>query len=271
MGKASTPPAPDYTAAAEQTAAGNLENSRVTTKANRVNTYTPYGSLTYSQDPNDPDKWSSNIQFSPEQQQLLNQQNQTSAGLAGLQDSATARVGQALNSPYASVYDPTKNTNQATDLILSRLAPQFQRDENALENKLVNQGLMRGSEAFDQAMNQFGQHKNDAYTQAALQGINLGQSQQQLQYQQEMANRNAPINELSAIRSGSQVTNPSFQNAPAQTYTGGANYSGAANSQYQSALDAANAQNAASGNFMNGLFSLGGSALGASSVPWWLL
>lgn len=268
FGKSSTPPAPDYTGAAEKTAAGNLENSRITTKANRVDTYTPYGSLTYSQDPNDPDKWSSNIQLSPEQQQLLNQQNQTSAGLANLQGAATDRVGQSLNSPYARVYDPTRDTNQATDLIMSRLAPQFQRDENALENKLVNQGLMRGSEAFDQAMQQFGQTKNDAYTQAALQGINLGQSQQQLQYQQEMANRNAPINELSAIRSGSQVTNPSFQNAPGQTFTGGANYSGAANSQYQSALDAANAQNAASGNFMNGLFSLGSSALLGGKKFW---
>jgi hypothetical protein len=48
-GGSSPPPAPDYAAAAEKTAAGNLELARTTTQANRVNTFTPYGSLTYSQ------------------------------------------------------------------------------------------------------------------------------------------------------------------------------------------------------------------------------
>jgi hypothetical protein len=48
LGGSSPPPAPDYRAAAEETAAGNLKNSRYTTNANRVNQITPYGSLTYS-------------------------------------------------------------------------------------------------------------------------------------------------------------------------------------------------------------------------------
>ena len=48
MGKSSAPPAPDYTGAAQATAAGNLEAARATAAANRVNQYTPYGSLEYS-------------------------------------------------------------------------------------------------------------------------------------------------------------------------------------------------------------------------------
>lgn len=47
----SPPPAPDYTAAANATAAGNLEAARAATQANRINQYTPYGSLTYTQKP----------------------------------------------------------------------------------------------------------------------------------------------------------------------------------------------------------------------------
>lgn len=47
----SPPPAPDYTAAAKETAAGNLEAARAATQANRINQYTPYGSLTYTQKP----------------------------------------------------------------------------------------------------------------------------------------------------------------------------------------------------------------------------
>jgi hypothetical protein len=46
-GKGDSPPAPDYEAQAKAEAAGNLEAMRVATKANRVNQYTPWGSLEY--------------------------------------------------------------------------------------------------------------------------------------------------------------------------------------------------------------------------------
>ena len=45
----SAPAAPDYRAAAVETAAGNLEAARAAAAANRVNQFTPYGSLVYSQ------------------------------------------------------------------------------------------------------------------------------------------------------------------------------------------------------------------------------
>jgi len=51
MGKPSAPLAPDYTGAAQATAAGNLEAEKYRTQANRVNQYTPYGSTTYSSTP----------------------------------------------------------------------------------------------------------------------------------------------------------------------------------------------------------------------------
>ena len=60
----STPAAPDYTGAAKETAAGNLAAAQQATAANRVDTYTPYGNLTYAKDPNDPNKWSSTVSLS---------------------------------------------------------------------------------------------------------------------------------------------------------------------------------------------------------------
>ena len=51
LGKSSPPPSPDYTGAAQATAAGNLEAAKYTTEANRINQYTPYGNLTYSRNP----------------------------------------------------------------------------------------------------------------------------------------------------------------------------------------------------------------------------
>lgn len=50
-GKGKAPPAPDYTGAANATAAGNLEAARAASAANRVNQYTPYGNLIYQQTP----------------------------------------------------------------------------------------------------------------------------------------------------------------------------------------------------------------------------
>lgn len=50
-GKSSAPATPDYTAAANATAAGNLQQAQYQTQANRVNQVGPNGSLTYSQGP----------------------------------------------------------------------------------------------------------------------------------------------------------------------------------------------------------------------------
>src|SRR5699024_323381 len=46
----STPKTPDYAAAARETAQGNLDLAKYTTEANRINQYTPWGSLTYTND-----------------------------------------------------------------------------------------------------------------------------------------------------------------------------------------------------------------------------
>jgi hypothetical protein len=50
-GKGSAPPPPDYESAAKETARGNLEATRAAVRANRINQYTPYGKLTYRQNP----------------------------------------------------------------------------------------------------------------------------------------------------------------------------------------------------------------------------
>ena len=286
MGKKSkAPKAPDYTALAEQTAA-----------AQRVNQYTPFGSLTYSQigtqggvtNPKTgktiggQPMYGQTLTLSPEQQALLNQQNETSMNLARLQDQATARVaaqqargfGDEKLSAMGSAYDPNMATNTATQAILNRLQPTLQQQRSGLETQLSNQGLARGTEAYNNALRDQNQRENDLYQQAALQGINLGMQQQGQTYQQAMARRQQglqeqnyfntrDINNLNALRSGSQVTTPQF--GPA---VGGANYSQAGQNQYQAALDNYNAKQAASGNFMGGLMNLGGILGGAGIMKY---
>lgn len=358
--KGSAPETPDYAAAAEQTAAGNLENARYATQANRPNQITPWGNITwdngssfdqagynsamdaYNQGmtsgqnpqggswqrqqtgsqafgdsgstptwgevwvPNGPgsaggvgasgggtmptrdqftnpggDNWTSTVTLSPEMQAMLDQQNKLQMGMFGAQDQALTRTnemmgqgfdtsgmpnwGQAYdpsNAPgygnvlnpsslpgygnvldmnagpgfgsvldmnsmpgYGNVldmnampgfgsvldpnsltnqqgtafsptgqslntYDPNANTNNAAELLMSRMNPDLDRQQEALRGQLANQGVAPGSAAYNQAMSQFGQQRNDANTQAQLQGIGLGMQQQGQQFNQGLQNRN---------------------------------------------------------------------------------
>ena len=81
MGKQSAPATPNYNQAAERTAQSNLAAARQATAANRVNQITPYGSLNYSvtgKDQYGNDIWTAQQNLSPEQQRLLDYQNQSS-------------------------------------------------------------------------------------------------------------------------------------------------------------------------------------------------
>jgi hypothetical protein len=260
MGKSSAPATPDYTGAAQATAAGNIDAARVATAANRVDYSTPYGTLNYSQDPTNQDKWSANVSLSPDQQKLLDQQSQTSIGLADLQNNATDRVAQSQANPfdYGSVQDVQ---DQAYNTLTSRLDPQWNQRQASTETQLANQGIAHGTEAYTNAMRDFSNGRNDAYQQANIAAINTSPQTMQL----ATALRNQPLNELNAIRTGSQVTNPTFNNVPQQATTAGPDLLGAANASYQGQLGATNASNAASAGTFGGLMGLGGAALGAPS------
>jgi len=71
--------------------------------------------------------------------------------------------------------------------ILSRLAPQIRQSEAATAQRLANQGITQGSEAYRNAMRNQGQQFNDLYTQAALQGINLDIGANQQGYGQALS------------------------------------------------------------------------------------
>jgi hypothetical protein len=70
----------------------------------------------------------------------------------------------------------------AQNLILQRLDPTIQAGDRSFAQTLANQGLAPGTQAYDAAFRNREMSKNDLYSQAALQGINLdmGARQQQL-------------------------------------------------------------------------------------------
>lgn len=68
--------------------------------------------------------------------------------------------------------DYSADRQNVVNAIYSRLNPELDRERSSLENSLVNQGFQRGTQAFDEAMNQYGRQANDAYMQADLAGSN---------------------------------------------------------------------------------------------------
>lgn len=138
---------------------------------------------------------------------------------------------------------------------MARQMPMLNQQHDRMDNQLANQGIALGSDAYKTAQDQFGRQVNDATSQAALQGIDVGNQARNQGMTEQGFYSQMPINLLNAVRTGSQVNNPTFGSTPA-----GANYSGAAQQQYGSALNATNVNNANNAGFMNGLMQLGGTA-----------
>ena len=268
MGKsASAPPAPDYTAAAKETASGNLDAARAATAANRVNQYTPYGSLEYKvsgEDPYGNATWSATQSLAPAQQQLLDYQNQASLGLGQLTGKGLGYVNNMLDTPFDTSKLPTTGFNPSQsyqDAYMQRLQPQIQQGREALSTQLANSGIPVGSEAYKRAMMAQGMKENDLLAAATTQGFGVGQQARQSALQEQAYLRNEPLNTLNAVRSGAQVQGPSFVNSAQQANTAGADILGATQMGYNANLAASNAQNAANNAMTSGLFSLGGAAL----------
>lgn len=269
MGKSSAPPAPDYAAAAKETAAGNLEQARLATKANRMTQINPYGKIEYTQDPLDQDKWTQTQTLSPEAQDTINRQIALSNDYAQIAQTGLDKARSTLEDPSLDISQlPARAINvgqTAQDAIMSRLDPRFAQQEEQLRTRLANQGITLGSEAYGREMNQFGQNRNDAMMQAALQGINLDQANRAAALQEQAYMQDRPLNLINALRTGAQVQNPQFQQFAQQGQVAGPNLLGAAQAQYQSDLDAYNAEQASSGGLMSGLFGIGMAGLGS---PW---
>lgn len=254
MGKsASTPPAPDYAAAAEKTAAGN-----------RVNQVTPYGTFTYSEAGKDSQGnpiWTATTNLSPDQQKLLDIQNKTSLGLGNLQEEGLQYVRNMLQDPFNTSSLPSIGINPGenmTDSIMRRLQPQIAQEKDSFDAQMANQGIVPGTQAYANAKRLFDQKQNDLITSAVIQGTNTGLQARGQGFGELAYQRNEPINTLNAVRTGSQVTNPTFGQTAA-----GPDYLGATQSGYNAQLGAANAQNAANNQFTGGLMNLGGT-LGAA-------
>lgn len=255
MGKQSAPTPPDLVGAAKEQTAGELKLRQEELVANRANQYTPYGNLTWAKNPDG--TWTQKIDLNDTGKSLLDASNRSSLGLAGLQENATQRVADTFAKPfdYSNVKDVS---DDAYNIQTERMNPEWDKREAELDTKLANQGITQGSEAYSNAKRDFTQGRNDAYSQARLNAYNMAPTQ----FQMATALRSLPLNELSALKTGSMVTNPTFGTYAQQGATSAPNIYGATKDAYGAQVDAVNAANANSAGMAKGLFSLGTAAMG---------
>lgn len=212
--KAPKPTDPRETSAAST--GTNVSTAIANAMLGNVNQITPDGTLNYDQTGSytwtDPytnqtytiPTFTATQTLSEQQQAIKDQTDAAELNLAGLANQQSGFLQDYMNEPFQ--YSNQDVENWAYDLGSQRLDPRFARDEEALRTRLINSGIREGSSVWNAEMERLSQSKNDAYNQLMLQG--RGQA-----YQEALTARNQPINEITALLSGSQVSQPSFINA----------------------------------------------------------
>ena len=315
------PAAPDYTGAANATAAGNMAAAKETAAANQrlqlmgqygsmTNQVTPYGKISYTPtyldnqgnpianpaditDPNLLRQWTQTMTLSPEQQAMYNQNQALNQTLGDIATTGVGQVQKSMDNPLdfsqnQALQTPGQLQQQASNAAYQNAAqyldPQFKQSNAQLANRLANQGITQGSEAYNNAMLNAGNQQQQAYESARNQAYIQGQQGAQQQYaqglgtrQQQIAEqqvlRQDPLNTLNAIRSGQQmqvaqmpqvgVSNPAGLNSAQQQGTAGPDMLGAVTAQGQYNQGLYNAQSAAAGQTNAALIGAGGAIGGA--------
>ena len=277
MGKSapSPPAAPDPAATAAAQGAINKETAIAQTRLNQVDEYTPYGQSVYTPKGEEIDgiqQFRRDTTLNPEQQAIVDQQTAISGDLNRFAGDQIGRVEQNLSTPfsYEGMPDPASASPEARESVIdalygqyqSRLDPRFEGEERALEQKLANQGIMAGSDAYTGSMESFGRTRNDAYTSAMNQAVTAGggeqnrlfglqSSERERAIQEAAYQRGVPLNELTALMGSSGGVNmPTFSPTP-QTGVGGTDITGAIGQQYKGQLSNA-ANKAATSNANTG-------------------
>lgn len=264
-GKGKTPKAPDYMALAREQSEMQKDINRETLAANRVNQVTPYGNLNYTQTGTDQygnPTYTATQVLSPEQQKLYGQNTALSSDMLAGAQSGLANYTNVMANPtvdQSQLAQTGINPGEVySDAIMRRLQPQIAQETASFENKLANQGIAPGSEAYMNARRSFDQAQNDKMTSAIVGGMNTGLQANQQGFNQAAYNLTSPLNMINSLRTGNQVQNPNYVNPAQQANTAAPDLMGASQQGYSTAMSGANAANAANSNFMGGLMQLGG-------------
>ena len=250
----STPKAPDPTATAAAQGAINKQTAIAQTELNNQNQVTPYGSISYNQTGTASDgtpQFTATTQLSQPMQSLVDSNIANAQGNSNLEGQLQQNAASTLSQPLNLGWSATEANLDA--LGRQTIDPQMQQQKDALTQQLASQGVTQGSEAWNNAMTNQNNAQAAAYNNLYLTGHQQAVNDLTQQY-------NSPLNALTALQSGSQVSQPGVGQTASTAQTGiqPANYAGLVQQNYQNQLTQSNAA-------LGGLFGLGGSLIGAGA------
>ena len=296
------PPAPDFTGAAEATAAGNLDLAREALTANRYDIFSPLGTQTwdatttdifdeeaynqalaeweeraatggvagaaFSQLPRpeasdfttDTQHWAKTIDLSPEGQELFDKNIATQLGMADIGLMGLGQMEDIFSTPF-ELDDFEGYREDVYDAMLDRLETDIDRDWQSRNAELYAGGIGRGTEAYGWEQTMRDRQLNDARLRAYTEATDQALRERNRSVQEALLERQTPLNELNAFRTGSQVNMPQFEVQPGMQTPAGPNYLGAAQEQAAYDLAGYNADVMSQNALMGGLFSLGAGGL----------
>jgi|SRR6185312_3149770 len=241
------PPAPDPAQTIAAQTASNLATANQNAELNRVNSYTPYGNLTYTQNAPYPDgtsNYSAQVSLSPQEQQIFNNQTAGQINLGNIALGMQGQVGNSYASPINMSGAPgvasSVNSNgpaltgqitngandpgaiqQAENAAYGQQAqyldPQFAQKHEALDNSLINQGITQGSQAYNTAQQNLGLQENQAYGNAGLQAVQAGQQEQNTLFNQGIGAADLQ-NSANQQAFGQGLSNANLQNSANSQY-----------------------------------------------------
>lgn len=212
MGKSAPKPTPPKETSAAQTGS-SVSTAIANAFLQNMNETTPDGTKTFDQTGSytftDPytnqtytvPRFAVTQTLSAPQQAIKDQQDATSLNLSKLANQQSGFLGDYMAKPFQ--YDPGKHENWSLGLYDKLNADKNAQDEDAMRAQLANQGIKVGSEAYDRAMGNLYEARGTNRDRFLLDSFKTGFSTAQ-------AERNQPINEITALMSGGQVSQPQF-------------------------------------------------------------
>lgn len=266
MGKSKAPPPPDPRETSAAATGTNIGTAVANAWLGNINEFGPDGSTRveqtgerqytdeYTGQTHTIPTFSRYTELSPEQQAIKAEQDRASLNLSTLGADLSDKLGSHLTDNFTIGNEAVES--RLFDLGSRRLDPMFARQEQDLRTVLANKGIREGSAAWNSEMERAQQGKNDAYNQLLLSG--RGQATQEL-----LTEDNQRINQISALLSGGQVSQPNFMgaNMPSIPTT---DVAGIINQDYQNRLGAWQQKQAGIGGLISGLGSFGGALIGLS-------
>lgn len=252
MGKSKAPATPDYQGIALQQGGINKETAMYNAGLSHVNQYSPYGSVNFEHyigaDGNPVSEQRTTM--APDQQRFfqkgIDQKNDLVAG----RETGVAALDDYMKQSRTSI-DPNVGEDARKAMVdavysqyKTKLDPRYDTEQRQQENRLVQQGLTPGSEAYVRQMGDFRRSRDEAYQQANNSSVIQGDASQNQAFQQMLAKYAQVDQNFDKYKDSTAAFLPQYQNVNGSGGAAAADIQGAGQQAYQADLNATNTSNA---------------------------